>query len=88
MRDENLLTKPDEPLQTLMEAMSEGVWDRDIRTNSVKFSDAWCRSLGFEPFEVKPHFSFYESLIHPEDWPEVQRQMAAPLTRTSPRFRM
>ena len=86
MNDKNLLTNTDEPLHTLMKAMSEGLWDWDIPTDSVKFSDAWCRSLGYEPFEVKPHFSFYENLIHPEDWPKVQTQLAAHLQGQSPVF--
>ena len=52
MLEEKSLTKTHDHLQTLMEAMHEAVWDWDIQSNTVRYSDAWCQSVGYEPEEV------------------------------------
>ena len=86
MRNQENLGNTEEHLQFLLEASHEGLWDWDIDTNTMKFSDIWCRSLGYEPNEVTSNFSFYQSRVHPEDWPLVQQQLQAHLEGTTPIF--
>ena len=42
--------------------------------------------IGYEPNEVTPKFSFYQSLVHPEDLPRVQKHLQAHLDGTTPIF--
>jgi len=86
MQNGKKFKKVDENLQTLLEAIHEGIWDWNIESNGVKFSDSWCRSLGYDPDEVTHHFSFYEGLIHPEDWQEVKKQLHDHLEGHTPIF--
>jgi PAS domain S-box-containing protein len=44
-----------------------GLWDWDLRTNEVHFSDEWKRQLGHEPHEVTDSFDEWRSRVHPED---------------------
>ncbi|UCE62661.1 MAG: PAS domain S-box protein [Nitrospirota bacterium] len=86
MQDGENFKKADKCLQTLLEAMHEGVWDWNIESNAVNFSDSWCRSLGYDHDGVTHHFSFYERLIHPQDWPEVKKQLQDHLEGKTPIF--
>ena len=86
MQNGKKFEKADEFLQTLLESMQEGVWDWNIESNVVKFSDSWGRALGYEPEEVGQDFSFYERLIHPEDLPKVKKQLHDYLEGHTPIF--
>jgi PAS domain S-box-containing protein len=44
-----------------------GTWDYNIQTGETVFDHRWTAMLGFFPEEIKPHFSAWERLIHPED---------------------
>ena len=45
----------------------DGLWDWDIRTDTVAFSDRWKTMLGYEEDELGPHFAEWESRVHPDD---------------------
>jgi PAS domain S-box-containing protein len=49
-----------------------GLWDWNIITGDVYFSDIWCNMLGYEKSEIEPNISSWERLIHPEDMPKVK----------------
>lgn len=55
---------------------SDGVWDWNVVTGEVWFSDRWCAMLGYEPGEIAPHVSAWESLVHPADLPVVMARVA------------
>lgn len=42
-----------------------------MQTKECKFSDDWCRSLGYEPNELKHHESTWQELVHPDDMPKL-----------------
>jgi PAS domain-containing protein len=46
-------------------------WHWNIKTKECKFSDEWCRSLGYEPHELVHHESTWKDLVHPDDMPKV-----------------
>ena len=50
-----------------LDAMGDGIWDWNLQTDEVFYSDRWLESLGYERSEVPPHFSFVDSIIHPDD---------------------
>jgi diguanylate cyclase (GGDEF)-like protein/PAS domain S-box-containing protein len=57
----------EERLRRALDASSDGVWDWNIKTGEVIYSDKWCRSLGFDLSKVKPQISFWQELLHPDD---------------------
>ena len=62
-----------------LEAASEGLWDWNIKTGAMYYSPIWTESLGYAPGEVPPHVSFWESIVHPDDMPQVRQALQAHL---------
>jgi PAS domain S-box-containing protein len=54
---------------------NDGVWDWDVPSGAVWFSDRWCRMLGYEPGEIAQHVSAWEVLLHPDDRDEVMTRL-------------
>ncbi len=56
-----------ENLATALQASSTGLWDWDLRTDSVIYSPEWKAQLGYLPDELPDEFSTWQSLLHPDD---------------------
>lgn len=54
-----------------LQGAGDGVWDWDLKTNTVFFSDQWKRQLGYEPHEIENKLSEWESRVHPDDLGKV-----------------
>jgi len=50
---------------------NDGIWDWDVKTNGVFFSDRWKTMLGFEPEEIENSLEEWSSRVHPADLPRV-----------------
>lgn len=50
-----------------LDAMGDGIWDWDMASGHVDYSDRWIASLGYHRDDVKPHVSFVASIVHPDD---------------------
>jgi PAS domain S-box-containing protein len=44
-----------------------GLWDWDLVTNTVRYSDEWKRQLGYEPHEIADSFEEWRVRVHPDD---------------------
>ncbi len=44
-----------------------GLWDWDLRTDEVHFSDEWKRQLGYHPDEISNRYEEWRSRVHPDD---------------------
>ncbi|MGE5354236.1 MAG: ATP-binding protein [Acidobacteriota bacterium] len=62
-------------LKLALSSAKEGLWDWNIKTGEVYFSDVWCRMLGYEPHEIEPNVKSWEMLLHPDDKPLVWTEM-------------
>jgi len=71
------LQQSEEQLAYALEATNEGLWDWNILSGHVFYSSIWMKSLGYKPQEVTPHFSFWKSLVHPDDMPRVMEKINA-----------
>jgi len=72
-------------LERLNEAIAAGgvgLWDWDLLTDHVRFSDEWKAQLGYEPHEIEDRFEEWRSRCHPDDVAstmlEVEAAMADP----------
>ena len=83
-REKEQVREGHESFQLAMEATNEGTWDWDLRTNHVTFSEAWCKSLGFHPNDIEPYLHTWENLVHPEDMPNLRKQIHSHLKGNTP----
>jgi len=78
-RSEEALRLSEERWQFALEGSGDGVWDWDVPTGRVFYSDQWKRMLGYEPPEIGNTLSEWERLVHPNDfdrvWQELQRHL-------------
>lgn len=63
----NKLEQYAEQLELAMVASEAGLWDWNIETGEVFFSERWCNMLGYEISEVEPNIISWENKIHPDD---------------------
>ncbi len=45
----------------------QALWEWDLKTNVVLFSDYFAEMLGYEPTKFGQTYNFWKSLVHPED---------------------
>jgi|GEM_PF-1237628 len=50
-----------------LEGNGDGLWDWDISTGEVYFSNQWKAMLGFAPEEIDNNLSEWEKRVHPDD---------------------
>jgi diguanylate cyclase (GGDEF)-like protein/PAS domain S-box-containing protein len=74
-RREESLQKAEERLAFAVNAGNLGVWDWNLLTNEVYFSQQWKSILGYEDYEIKDAFSEWERLVHPDDLENAQSQI-------------
>jgi PAS domain S-box-containing protein len=44
-----------------------GLWDCNVQTGEVIFSEQWARIIGYTRDEIEPTFKSWESRVHPDD---------------------
>jgi PAS domain S-box-containing protein len=64
---ERALRESEERLALAVAGAEEGVWDWNLETNTVSYSDRWKEMLGYTADEIEPHVSAWERLVHPDD---------------------
>jgi two-component system sensor histidine kinase UhpB len=69
------LREREERLRLAFAGAREGVWDWNLETGDVVYSERWKRMLGYADDEIEPHVRAWERLLHPDD-----RTAAAALT--------
>jgi PAS domain S-box-containing protein len=51
------------------------VWDWNLTTNSVQFSELYAKMLGYTVEEMPQELETWIHSVHPEDWPDVQNTL-------------
>lgn len=67
IRADGTLRSSQEKLQQALQASGIGLWDWNIDTNVMVFSEGWKRQLGYEKTELEDSFKTWERLLHPDD---------------------
>jgi len=65
--------------QFAIDGSGDGLWDWNIGTGEVYFSDRWKTMLGFEEGDIPDTLASWEKLVHPDDAPQVMRDIQAHL---------
>ncbi|MFM2290664.1 MAG: hypothetical protein RIS29_477 [Bacteroidota bacterium] len=75
-----------------LEGTGDGIWDWDLTTNKVFFSDNWKTMLGYATSEIQHHLSEWERLVHPDDieaaYAEINKHLSGANEVYSAEFRM
>jgi PAS domain S-box-containing protein len=69
------LAKNKERLKLALEAAQDGLWDWNIETGEVYYSDQYAKILDYEASELAPNVSTFFKLLHPEDAQKVNDEI-------------
>ena len=58
-------------LHTIMELVSDGIWDWNANTGFVYRNPGWYEMLGYSPHSLDNTVLTWETVMHPEDYPRV-----------------
>lgn len=61
------LQRREERLHLAVEAAGDGVWDWQVDTGAIVFSDSWAQILGYKPEEMPADIPGLERLVHADD---------------------
>lgn len=64
---ENSLRESEARLRLAAESANIGLWDWNLVTDDVQYSDQWKTMLGYTPDELANHLSTWTALTHPDD---------------------
>ena len=74
-----------------LEAAGVGVWEWDIATNLIEWSEGHYTLFGYPPFSFTPNYERWEAQVYPEDLPTVRESIRGALelgTEYDARYRL
>lgn len=80
---------PDELIKRLdlaIDGTGLGIWDWDMRDDSVNFDHRWCEMLGLVHAETPMHLETWETRVHPDDIAQCHADIQAHLDGTTDRY--
>src|SRR5687768_16174748 len=63
----------DSRLALAIEGANDGLWDWDLRTNTIIYSPRWSTALGYTTEDLGNHVDEWLQRIHADDLPTLQR---------------
>jgi two-component sensor histidine kinase len=64
-------------LRVASEIGKVGLWDWNVETGQLIWSDEHFRMEGYKPGEIVPTFEIWAERVHPDDWPAAEAKVAA-----------
>lgn len=58
-----------------LESSGIGVWDWNLKTNEVYFSDIWKTMLGYDPDKIKNHLDEWALRVFSDDYPQIEQDI-------------
>ncbi|MBK7175008.1 MAG: PAS domain S-box protein [Bacteroidales bacterium] len=66
-RAQEKLKKSEERYSLVIEASEEGIWDWNVETNEVFYSEQWKKQIGYQDYELKNDFNTWVEHLHPDE---------------------
>ncbi len=73
--ENRIRTEAEERLALAMDAVNDGLWDWNLKTNEAYFSPRYYTMLGYEPGEMPGSYEIWRDLLHPDDREETIRNV-------------
>jgi len=83
-QDQIALQESEERWQLALRGNNDGIWDWNLKTNEVFFSNRWKEMLGYTEEEIFNHVSEWEKRVHPDDLNEVTELIKAHFAKATP----
>jgi two-component system, sporulation sensor kinase E len=83
---ERALRDSDERWQFALENSGAAIWDWEVETGKVFYSDNWKKMLGFTVNEIDDSLHEWEIRLHPDDRDFICKQMARHFRRQTPDY--
>lgn len=80
------LKDSEERFSLAVQGTNDGLWDWQVKTNTVYYSPRWKEMLGYADDEIPNHFEEWSTRIHPEDADETMAALNAHLAGQTPFF--
>ncbi|KAF0197779.1 MAG: two-component hybrid sensor and regulator [Bacteroidetes bacterium] len=64
---EKELIKSEERYALVIEASEQGIWDWNVETNEVFYSEQWKKQIGYNKHELKNEFDTWVEHLHPDE---------------------
>lgn len=66
-KQQNRIKEKQRYFELAIDGASLGIWDWDLRDNSVKFDSNWAKMLGYNLSEIEMNLDEWEKRVHPDD---------------------
>lgn len=73
-------------LARFLAASNDGWWEADLLTQQVFYSDRFREILGYEDVELTDPWEVWNTVVHPDDLPDVDDAVAAAVATRAPTF--
>jgi len=80
------LKESEERFSLAVQGTNDGLWDWQVKTNTVYYSPRWKEMIGYTDDELPNHFEEWSARIHPDDADETMAALNAHLAGQTPFF--
>ncbi|MBP7459836.1 MAG: transporter substrate-binding domain-containing protein [Candidatus Delongbacteria bacterium] len=74
--------------ECLLDTVDNGIWDWNLESGVVYFSNRWKEMLGYQPNELKSDYETWSSLLHPDDQKSVPAAVWQYIRDESPSYQI
>ncbi len=85
-RAQDALRKSEERLSKVLEATNDGIWDWNIRTNTIYVDPRYYQMLGYAPYEFPSRIEDWWQLVHPDDENQLRNKLRDHLKGKTEKF--
>ncbi|WP_019500027.1 PAS domain-containing protein [Pseudanabaena sp. PCC 6802] len=83
---EESLRESDERWHLALRGNNDGIWDWNVKTNEVFFSERWKEMLGYEDCEIANHLDEWAKRVHPDDLGWVMQAVQDHFAKKTPYY--
>ena len=83
---EEILRRTQERVELALRGADLGMWDWNIKTNELIYNERWAEMVGYAPADIKPSFSSWKEIMHPDDLPLFMENIGLHLRDEIPSF--
>ena len=80
------LRESEERFELAMQGANDGLWDWDMKTDSVYFSPRWKSMLGYEDHEIANKFEEWHERVHPDDIEQAMKDIQDNVENKTPEY--